>query len=315
METTHDAHVFSQRRAHRRAAWRTRLADELLRYLVVTAVLLLLVRPIGVIVALVWGLGIVRRYYRGRIGPRLHRRFVREELRRCGHGACRDDGERPGDEGKRRARARPESLAEAMGDDPAAGRAVDWARNALAELADTEDAPRPADVVRVNQMNPRVNQVSPRVNQVSPRVNRIDRVKVSALVEDVVEVCAARAARDAIDFRLELDAEGQTETDPVRLKAVLLDLMNESVHGLRRGARGPARVTVQMGEDLAGREVWVRIQDQRRDAADGARGTWGSRPVPGLPGAMLETQASPRNGMEKILTLKKSPTSARAAAP
>jgi len=114
METTHDAHVFSQRRAHRRAAWRTRLADELLRYLVVTAVLLLLVRPIGVIVALVWGLGIVRRYYRGRIGPRLHRRFVREELRRCGHGACRDDGERPGDEGKRRARARPESLAEAI---------------------------------------------------------------------------------------------------------------------------------------------------------------------------------------------------------
>jgi len=290
METTHDAHVFSHRRAHHRAAWRTRLADELLRYLVVTAVLLLLVRPIGVIVALVWGLGIVRRYYRGRIGPRLHRRFVRQELRRCGHGACPDEGERRGDEGERRARARPESLAEAMGDDPAAGRAVDWARSALAELADTEHASHPADVARV------------------------DGVKVLELVEDVVEVCEARAARDAIDFRLELDAEGETETDPVRLKAVLLDLMNESVRGLRRGARGPACVTVQMGEDLAGREVWVRIQDQRRDEADGARGTWGSRPVPGLPGATLETQASPRNGVEKILTLKKSPTPARAAA-
>ncbi|HKJ25974.1 MAG TPA: hypothetical protein VKB65_14200 [Myxococcota bacterium] len=274
METTHDAHLFTHRRAHRRAAWRTRMADELLRYLVVTALLLLLVRPIGVIVALVWGLGIARRYYRGRVGPRLHRRFVRDELRRCGHAACADDLR------GRPHRARPEALAEEMGDDPAAGPAVDWARSALAELADTEEAPRPADAALVN---------------------------VSELVEDVVEVCEARAARDGIEFRLELDAEGEAEADRHRLEAVLLDLVNESVRGLRRGARGPARVTVQMGEDLAGSEVWVRVRDDRRDPADGARGTWGSRPVPGLPGAMLETQASPRNGVEKILTLEKNP--------
>jgi hypothetical protein len=273
METTHDAHFASHRRAHRRAAWRIRMADELLRYLVVTALLLLFVRPIGVIVALVWGLGIVRRYYRGRVGPRLHRHFVRDELRRCGHAACADRRE-----GLRR--ARPEALAEEMGDDPTAGSAVDWARSALAELADAEHAPRPDEVALVN---------------------------VSDLVEDVVDVCEARAKRDGIAFQLELDAEGEAEADGHRLKAVLLDLVNESVRALRRGARGTPRVSVQMGEDLAGSEVWVRIRDARRDAADGARGTWGSRPVPGLPGATLETQASPRNGVEKILTLKKSP--------
>jgi hypothetical protein len=279
METTHDAHVFSHRHAHRRAAWRTRMADELLRYLAVTALLLILVRPIGVIVALVWGLGIARRYWRGRVGPRLHRRFVREELRRCGHGACAEPRERP-------PRARPEALAREMGDDPAADRAVGWARSALAELADTEAAPRPGDVALVN---------------------------VSDLVEDVVDVCEARAARDGIELRLELDAEGEAETDRHRLKAVLLDLVNESVRGLRRGARGPARVTVQMGEDLAGRQVWVRVRDDRRDAAGGARGTWGSRPVPGLPGATLETQASPKHGVEKILTLSKGPARGDAA--
>lgn len=280
MDTTHDAHFASHRRAHHRAAWRTRMADELVRYLVVSALLLLFLRPIGVIVALVWGLGIFRRYYRGRVGPRLHRHFVREELRRCGHAACAERRE-----GLRR--ARPETLAEEMGDDPSAASAVNWARSALAELADTERAPRPGDVALVN---------------------------VSDLVEDVVDVCEARAERDGIVFQLELDAEGEAETDRNRLKAVLLDLVNESVRGLRRGARGTPRVHLQMGEDLAGSEVWVRIRDDRRDAADGARGTWGSRPVPGLPGATLETQASPRNGVEKILTLKKSPERGPAAA-
>jgi hypothetical protein len=274
METTHDAHLFSHRRAHRRAAWRTQMADELLRYLVVTALLLFLVRPIGVIVALVWGLGLARRFYRGRIGPRLHRRFVRDELRRCGHGACADAG--PG----RARRERPEALAAEMGDDPATEPAVGWARSALAELADAEGAPRPDALAWVN---------------------------VSDLVEDVVDVCEARAARDGIDVDLEIDAEGEAESDPHRLKAVLLDLVNESLRGLRRGARGTARVTVQMGEDLAGSEVWVRVHDERRDAADGARGAWGSRPVAGLPGAMLETRASPKSGVEKILTLAKHP--------
>ena len=104
-----------------------------------------------------------------------------------------------------------------------------------------------------------------------------------------------------------MDAEGEIESDATRLKAVLLDLVNESVRGLRRGARGPARVTVQMGENLAGNQVWVRVRDDRLDAGAGARGSYGSRPVPGIAGATLETQASPRNGVEKILTLEKRP--------
>jgi hypothetical protein len=280
METTHDGHLFSHRAAHRRAAWRTRLVDELLRYLVVTSLLWILVRPIGVIVALVWGLGIFRRYWRGRVEPRLHRRFLRDELRRCGHAGCAPPTGRPGRPGRERAaKPRPAELAESMGDDPRAASALDWARTALAELADTESPARPAGR---------------------------GRVCVADLVEDVVDACEARAARDGITFRLETDAEGEIEADATRLKAALLDLVNESARALARGAHGPGRVRIEMGENLAGSEVWVRIVDDRVDATDGARGTWGSRPVPGLPGAVLETQAGP-DGVERILTLKKRP--------
>jgi len=40
---------------------------------------------------------------------------------------------------------------------------------------------------------------------------------------------------------------------------------------LRKGALGPGLVAVQMGEDLAGSEVWVRIRDDRRDVLASTR--------------------------------------------
>lgn len=189
METTHDAHLFTHRRAHERAARRTRLADELLRYAVVTTLLIIFVRPIGVIVALVWGLGLARRFYHGRVAPRLHRRFVREEMRRCGHGGCA--GRQPG---TRRRPARPEQLAHEMGDDPRTAEALDWAKTALDELADTERSGRPAET---------------------------GVVRVADLIEDVVDAFEARASDDGISFRMETDAEGAVEIDPIRLKSTL----------------------------------------------------------------------------------------------
>jgi hypothetical protein len=63
-----------------------------------------------------------------------------------------------------------------------------------------------------------------------------------------------------------------------------------------------------MGEDLAGSEAWVRIRDpraQRLEGAEGTRGIYGSRPVPGVPGATLETRGRPGHGVERILTVPK----------
>jgi len=281
METTHDAHwIRHRRRARGRAHWHARMADEVLRFVLVTLLLLILVRPIGVIVGLVWGFGIARRLVHGELEPRL----VRGELRRCRHEGCAQTRERTEREGE------PSALAEQMGDDPAAGRALDWARTALEELSEGEGAASPP--------------------------GRRDRVRVSDLVEDVVDAAEPRAERHGLRVRMEIDAEGVVETDAARLKAVLLELVGESIRALRRGALGPGLVSVQMGEDLSGSEVWVRIRDDRRDGAAGARGVYGSRPVAGLPGATLETQASPKNGVERILTLPKhAKPSDRSAAP
>jgi signal transduction histidine kinase len=274
METTHDAYEFDERRVHRRARLRAdermRLADELLRYVLATTLLVILVRPIGVIVGLLWGLRIVRRLYRRELEPSLRRHMLRHELRRCRRrGAATGDGAR---------RVIPEDLVARMGDDPRARSSRDWARSALAEL-DASDGPTGREI----------------------------RVHVSDLVDDVVDAFEDQARRAGVSFRVDIDAEGEVEGDPDRLKALLLDLLGESVRSLQHGARGPGRIHVEMGENLAGSEVWVRIRDDRVDAATGARGTYGSRPVAGVPGATLETHASTETGVERILTLRKQP--------
>jgi hypothetical protein len=282
METTHDAQHWAHRCAHRRAAWRTSLADELLRYVLLCALLIFLVRPLGVIVALVWGFGIAQRVFRGEFEPRLHRHFVRSELRRKGQRGWRDAGpeSRPGSSERLAHAESPEGLAHEMGDDPRARAPLDWARTALEELADHEHG----------------------------ALSGARPVRVCDVVEDVVEAFEARAEREGISFRVEVDADGEVEADARRLRAVLHDLVGESVRALQRtGARGPARVHIDLGENLAGSQVWVRIRDDRLGAAAGARGLYGSRPVPGMPGATLETQASPQSGVERILTLEKSP--------
>jgi len=282
MDAAHDA-VFD--RAERRAAWKVRLADELLRYVVVTMLLVLLARPVGVIVGVVWGLGIVRRLYHGELAPKLRHRWLRRELARHGRAPrsrCGRDGDGPP---ARRERA-DERLARRMGDDPRAGSAVDWARTALAEL---EDAPRPAR-------------------------GGGGVVSLADLVEAAVDRFEDEAARDGIGFRVEIDADGYVAGDRGRLAAVLRDLLGGSVRALRRGARGRPEITIEMGEDLAGSAAWVRIRDPRREAApgaDGARGVYGSRPVPGVPGATLEIQASPGRGVERILTVPKARTAPR----
>jgi hypothetical protein len=83
--TTRDAWRRERRHyriARARAEQRASLAVDLVKYLVVTLLLLLLIRPIGVIVAIVWGLRLLNRYSRSRLYPDLRRRWVDEEMRR-----------------------------------------------------------------------------------------------------------------------------------------------------------------------------------------------------------------------------------------
>jgi hypothetical protein len=70
------------RRARHIAESRTDLSLELMKFVLVTLLLLVFVRPIGVIVAIVWGLKLLRRYSHAYGHTELRRRWIDRELRR-----------------------------------------------------------------------------------------------------------------------------------------------------------------------------------------------------------------------------------------
>ena len=69
------------RRAHRRAEDRTDLYEDVVKFAVVTFLLLIFLRPIGVIVGICWGLKLLKRYREDEPWPGMRRR-ARRTVRR-----------------------------------------------------------------------------------------------------------------------------------------------------------------------------------------------------------------------------------------
>jgi hypothetical protein len=70
------------RRARARAEQRAQLRLELVKYCLVCGLLLLFLRTLGVVVAILWGLRLLSRYYRTSVYPGLRRECVEREMRR-----------------------------------------------------------------------------------------------------------------------------------------------------------------------------------------------------------------------------------------
>jgi hypothetical protein len=71
------------RSARTRAEQRARLKLELVKYCLVCGLLLLFFRPVGLVIAIVWGLRLLNRYYHTSMYPGLRRQWVEREMRRA----------------------------------------------------------------------------------------------------------------------------------------------------------------------------------------------------------------------------------------
>ena len=153
-----------------------------------------------------------------------------------------------------------------------------------------------------------------------PREVRPQLVPVR-LAELLERECSARAARMAargVALSREVDADGSLRGDPELLGIAVGDLLDAALAELE--PRREARLAAELGENLAGSEVWLRL----RGAAGEAAPTRGEEPGPlelrGLGpvrriarahGGSLEALAE-RSGFELLLTLPKpAPTSDR----
>jgi signal transduction histidine kinase len=211
-------------RARPRGAERDRvdLFEDLVWFAFVVAGLLWLVRPIGVIVALVWGAKLLHRYADVELFPRLRRRFVEEELARRGARAA--DPERDPEDSA-------QTLLRRLGDDPRSAENVRRARLALESIRALEREERTRRAVELADV------VDGALTGLGPRLRSRD-------VEAVREI----------------DAATTVVGDPVVLERVVGQLLSSALDAVEQNGVRPARLEVRGGENLARTEAWLRIR-------------------------------------------------------
>jgi len=70
-----------------------------------------------------------------------------------------------------------------------------------------------------------------------------------------------RAQDAGINLQKELDSAGQMTGDPEQLRRVVINVVGNAIDALADAGTEQPLVRVQMGEDLAGEEIWLRIRD------------------------------------------------------
>jgi signal transduction histidine kinase len=268
---------------------------------------------VSVIVALAWAIGLVCHGFFGVIAPRLRQRWVTSEVdsRLSGHVS---DTKRALHDAHVRSVASlsaeiaheirnpvtaAKSLVQQIGEDPRSEENVEYARIAAEELDRVERA---------------VSHLLRFAREQDVRVSDVD-------VNDVVR-SATDVLRDRIDgsgTRLEIDlrADGAMRGDGDKLRQLVVNLVGNALDAV--AGREGGRVAIATGNDLGGRETWIRVHDDGPgippdalpkiwspffSAKEGGTGLGLaiSRKIAEAHGGTIEARSAPSEGTEMLVT-------------
>jgi signal transduction histidine kinase len=245
------------RAAEREATRKAEQAGELIKFGVVTVLLLIFLPPIGLVVLLCGGAKHFKAVYRLWLEPRMRERYLREEVDKRVHAHL--SGERQALESvhahsmeELSARVAHEirnpitaakSLVQQMEEEPTAPENVEYARVALEELSRVE------------------RSVSHLLRFARDEELRMGPVRLADVVDSALETFRDRAARSHIELVREIDGQGQIRGDAEKLRRVLINLVSNAIDAIDGSGRQGGRVAVGVGENLAGTEVWLRVAD------------------------------------------------------
>ncbi|MGH0031119.1 MAG: two-component system sensor histidine kinase NtrB [Myxococcota bacterium] len=244
-------------RARRAAEERTDFARDTVKFAVVGLVLLFFLQGWGLLILLFWGSGYLRRAYRRLIEPRMRERFLEEEVQKQVHAHM--SNERRALEGEharsmqdlsasiaheiRNPITAAKSLVQQMEEEPSAAENVEYARVALEELTRVE------------------RSVSHLLRFARDEEMRVAPVRLADVIDSALETFRDRVARSGIEVTRRIDSEGAMRGDGEKLRRVVINLVGNAIDALDESGTPSPRVDVQMGENLAGTEVWLRIAD------------------------------------------------------
>ena len=196
------------------------------------------------------------------------------------------------------------SLVQQMGEDPNAEDNVEYASVALAELERVE------------------RSVSHLLRFARDEDVALHAVRLGEVVEGALAMLVERADKEGVELRHELDTDGELEGDPEQLRRVVLNLVGNSLDALRDANTASPRIDVQLGDDLSGSEVWLRVRDNgpgipadererifrpfhtSKDAGTGLGLAITKKIVEAHEGS-IEVDAGPGGGAEFLVTLPK----------
>jgi signal transduction histidine kinase len=245
------------RDARRIAERKVKLTRDATRIGLIGLALLIFIPPVGAIVLIWCGIGLFKEFYQLIVEPKVRNRLIEHELQQHIHeGISR---ERQAQEGRharslehlsasiaheiRNPITAAKSLVQQMEEEPTAGENVEYARVALEELHRVEQS------------------VSHLLRFAREEQTRIERVKMADVVDSALETFRDRLVRTGVRLEKQVDCEGELSGDPEQLRRIVINLVGNAIDALDESATPEPRIDVQMGENLAGSEVWLRVRD------------------------------------------------------
>ena len=285
-------------------------------------VVILLVVPglswLGVILGVVWGIRLSRKYFSLAVEPDLRERIIEDEVQKQVHvNVSREkvslEGEHSRDMEQLSASIAHEirnpitaakSLVQQMSEEPNSLDNPEYARVAVAELERVE------------------RSISHLLRFARDEDMRVADVLMTDVLESALETFRDRAAREGVEITRNFDTEGCVQGDPDKLRRVIINLVGNGIDAMGEAGVEHPRLDVSMGENLAGTEVWVRLKDNGSGIPDELREKIFSPFVTsksggtglGLPitkklveghGGSIELMSEPGQGTEFVLTIPK----------
>ncbi|UCE86237.1 MAG: HAMP domain-containing histidine kinase [Deltaproteobacteria bacterium] len=243
--------------ARRRANARMGFLFHAIPYACTVLFLLFLSRTAALAVALFWGMGVACHYLAAIGGGDLRRRWIEKEVDRQLRSSVSQERQAIGGAHARSLEAlsasiaheirnpitAAKSLVQQMGEDTASAENVEYAKVALEELDRVE------------------RSISHLLRFARDEEVQFSETRLSDVVEAALETFRDRIEQRGVAVHRELDDAARIQGDPEKLRRVAINLFGNALDSLESARIDAPRIEVQMGENLAGDEVWLRIRD------------------------------------------------------